>query len=97
MLTNAAQQHIENVLASESLNIHHPSSLRSVAIGTIGRGDVILITRNGCRDGAHEVCVDGRGDTYYRLPVLIFACDVHHGIFQQRSNFFVLFRCLFMI
>ena len=42
-LTNAAQQHIENVLASESLNILHPSSLRSVAISIIGRSDVIFI------------------------------------------------------
>ena len=36
----------------ESLCVHHPSSLRSVAI-FIGRSDVILITRNGCRDGVN--------------------------------------------
>ena len=32
----------------------------TVAIGTIGRSDVISITRNGCRDGANKVNADGQ-------------------------------------
>ena len=43
-----------------SLSRYHPSSLRSVAIGTIGRGDVILITRNGCHDEVSNANEDGQ-------------------------------------
>jgi predicted GIY-YIG superfamily endonuclease len=43
----------------------HPSSLRSVAISTIGRSDVILITRSGCRDGVNEVNADGQKIMFY--------------------------------
>ena len=59
---------ISRICEMNSLSRYHPSSLRSVAIGTIGRGDVILITRNGCHDEVSNANEDGQHNVLCVYP-----------------------------